>query len=252
VGDAVSGSYSEVPDAYRAGPGSGSSIAIGHDDSRKDEQMFDDIYGSQNVIAVSFAHGANAYEALTRLKELDSQGQIHVSEAAVVVRDESGQVQDRDQVGGDSWAGTASGGLVGLLVGILGGPLGVLVGGATGLLVGSLFDLDDDDETESVLSEISKSIQVGSPALLAEVTEPSADVIDAAMAELGGTVLRRPVDDVEAEMAAAEQAQRAAKKKAREELREQRHRQHKEEVHEKVAALKAKLHPHEKSAAASS
>jgi uncharacterized membrane protein len=141
---------------------------------------------------------------------------------------------------------------VGLLIGILGGPLGVLVGGATGLLIGSLFDLDDEDDTESVLSEISKSIQVGSPTLLAEVTEPSTDVVDAAMARLGGTVLRRPVDDVEAEIAAAEQAQREAKKKAREELREQRHRQHKEEVDKRVAALKAKLHPHEKSAAASS
>ena len=41
------------------------------------------------------------------------------------------------------WA--ASGGLIGLLVGIIGGPLGMLIGGAYGMLVGSLFDIDEVD-----------------------------------------------------------------------------------------------------------
>ena len=87
-------------------------------------------------------------------------------------------------------------------VGILGGPLGVIVGGATGLLAGSLFDIHDDDETRSVLGEISTSIRVGPPALLAEVSEDSPAAVDAA------------------EIAAAEHAQREAKKKARQELRD--------------------------------
>jgi hypothetical protein len=40
---------------------------------------------------------------------------------------------------------------VGLIIGILGDPLRVLLGGATGLLIGSLFDVEDSDETESAL-----------------------------------------------------------------------------------------------------
>jgi hypothetical protein len=125
---------------------------------------------------------------------------------------------------------------------VLGGPLGVLIGGATGLLIGSLFDLDDEDEDESVLSEIARAARVGHETLLAEVDEPSPEVLDNAMASLSGSVLRRPVVDVEAEIAAAEEAQKAAKREARKVLREQRREKARSEVHELIERLKAKLH----------
>ena len=78
--------------------------------------------------------------------------------------------------------------------------------------------------------------------MLAEVTEQSDEVIDVAMGDLGGTVLRRPVADVEAEIAAAEKAQRDARHKAQKELRHARHEKHQEHVHAKVEELKAKFH----------
>ena len=117
------------------------------------------------------------------------------------------------------------------------------------MLVGSLFDMDDADDTESVLAEISKSVRVGSPALLADVIEESQVAIDAAMANLGGTVLRRSAGDVQAEVAAAEEAQREAKKKARKELHDARHKKQKEEIDAKVADLRAKLDRQKKPAA---
>jgi uncharacterized membrane protein len=210
--------------------------------------MSEVISNSVNVIAVSFEDDANAYEALTDLKELESQGQIGIRGAAVVSRDETGSVHDKDEVGGESLAGTATGGIVGLLIGILGGPFGILIGGATGLLVGSLFDGSDADETESVLAEISKSLRVDHDALLAEVSEQSPEVIDTAMTRLGGTVLRRRSSDVEAEVAAAERAQREAKRKARKELLHARHERHVHQIREKLAELMAKLHRHKQAA----
>jgi uncharacterized membrane protein len=211
--------------------------------------MSEDLSNSVNVIAVTFDNDSNAYEALTTLKELESQGQIDIRGAAVVARDETGTVLDKDEIGGDSLAGTATGGIVGLLIGILGGPFGILIGGATGLLIGSLFDDADADETESALAEISKSIRVGHNALLAEVGEQSPEVIDTAMTQLGGAVLRRGSDDVEAEVAAAEHAQREAKRKARKELLHARHEKHVHQIREKLAELMAKLHRHRKAAA---
>ena len=206
--------------------------------------MTDQMFTTDNVIAVSFPEEANAYEALARLKELDSQGSVGVPGAAVVAREQSGRITIKDEFGAEHYGDTAGGGLVGLLVGVLGGPLGVLVGGATGLLVGSLFDEDDDDNTRSVLGDMSKSIRVGPPGLLAEVSEPAPEAVDAVMAHLNGTVVRRSAADVELELAAAEDAQRAAKKKARQELRDARHKEHKEKVDAKVAELKAKLPGH--------
>src|SRR3954468_7577665 len=101
-----------------------------------------------NVIAVSFARDADAYEALTNLKELGDQGQVDLAGAAVVVREEDGKLVIRDEVGDIGYRGMATGGMVGLVIGILGGPVGVLLGGATGVLIGSLFDMDDVDETD--------------------------------------------------------------------------------------------------------
>jgi uncharacterized membrane protein len=190
--------------------------------------MGDDGFSPENVVVVSFTDDDSAYEALTTLNELASQGQIAVEEAAIVTRGDDGHIEVKDRVAGDSLAGTASGGLVGVLVGILGGPLGVLLGGATGLLVGSLFDLADSDEEESVLGDLSKTVRVGRTALLAQVMEQSPEVIDAAMERLSGTVVRRPVYDVEAEIAAAREAQAEAKRQARKELRKARHDKNRE------------------------
>ena len=196
-----------------------------------------------NVVVVNFPDESKAYEALTKVKELDSQGQLSLRAAAVVARNEDGSVAVKDAVADTALEGTATGGVLGLLIGILGGPLGVLIGGATGLLVGSLFDLEDGDQSESVLSDISQAIHPGHTALLAEVNERSLEVLDTAMSAMDGTVLRRSVADVEAEISAAEEAQRAAKKQARKELREHREAEHKAQVNAKVKELKAKLHP---------
>ena len=77
--------------------------------------------------------------------------------------------------------------------------------------------------------------------MLAELTEQSPEVVDTAMTRLGGRVLRRPIADVEAEIAAADKAQREAKKEARKELRKARRKHHEDEAHAKVQELKARL-----------
>jgi uncharacterized membrane protein len=208
----------------------------------------DALTSAYNVISVSFDPDNNAYAALTALKELDSHSGLAVDAAAVVARGDDGQIMVKDRMGAYEFAGAAGGGLLGLLIGIIGGPLGMLVGGSYGLLVGSLFDVGEAEESESVLGQISASVKPGRTVLLAEVAEQSPEVIDTAMARLGGTVLRRPVADVEAEIAAAEQAQQEANREATKELLRGRHERSKEQAHDKVEQLKAKL-PHRTKAA---
>jgi uncharacterized membrane protein len=208
--------------------------------------MTPDYFSPDNVLVVTFGENPdddkNAYQALTDLKQLDSQGQIKIAGAAVVMRDVDGRVDVKSETGEDTYVGTASGGLIGLLIGIIGGPLGMLVGGAYGLLVGSLFDIAEVDTTESVLGEISKQVRPTRTAVLAQVTEQSPEVVDAAMARLGGDVLRRPAVDVEEEIAAAEEAQRKANAEARKELHKAHVEKAKSDAHAKVEEMKAKLH----------
>jgi uncharacterized membrane protein len=205
--------------------------------------MSTDYISPDNVLVVTFGddpeHDTNAYQALTELRQLDTQGQIKIAGAAVVTRDTGGRVDVKSEVGNDSYVGSASGGIIGLLVGIIGGPVGMLLGGTYGALVGSLFDIDEIATTDSVLGEISNQVQPTRTAVLAHVTEQSPEVIDAAMARLGGQVMRRPVFEVEQEIAVAEEAERKAEREAR-----------KEDAHAKVEELKSKLHRTEAGAAA--
>lgn len=71
---------------------------------------------------------AAGVQALTLLKELDSQRRVGVEEA-VVVRDEDGQPVEKDRIESTFLPATTGGGLIGLLLGIVGGPFGVLIGG---------------------------------------------------------------------------------------------------------------------------
>ncbi len=196
----------------------------------------------ENVLAVTFDDDNDAYTALTTLGELRQQHRVELGGASIVVRTEGGQIETKEEIVESDYAGTAYGGVMGLLLGVIGGPLGVLIGGATGVLVGSLFDLDDEEMTDSALSAVSRSVRPNHPALIAVVTEQAPEVVDTAMAEHGGTVLRRQLADVMAEIAAAEDAQRQAKREARKRLMEERKAENKANVQAKVDGLKAKLH----------
>ena len=81
--------------------------------------MTPDYFSPDNVLVVTFGedpeNDKNAYQALTDLKQLDSQDQIKITGAAVVTRDGDGRVDVKSDVGEDPYVGTASGGLIGLL-----------------------------------------------------------------------------------------------------------------------------------------
>lgn len=207
-------------------------------------------WGTYNTLAVSFDDDRNAYKGLKLLKQLDTQARVVVQEAVVVVRGDDGAVVEKDRVESTFMPATAGGGLIGLLIGIIGGPLGILIGGAGGLYAGALFDIHDAAEIESALAGISSSVRVGHTALLAVVTEQGPEVVDAAMSGLGGTVQRRSVSDVEAEVAAADKAEHKAKREARKELLRARHKHDNAAIAAKLAELKTKLHRGERAPAA--
>jgi uncharacterized membrane protein len=77
-----------------------------------------------------------------------------------------------------------TGGLIGLTLGVLGAPLGLLLGGVWGALLGSLIDLDALAEEESVLATMARALQPGTTAVIAQVTEPTTDIVDTEMERL--------------------------------------------------------------------
>ncbi|MDX6715182.1 MAG: hypothetical protein QOH30_1740 [Baekduia sp.] len=196
----------------------------------------------ENVIVTTFSQDSRAYEALARLKELAAQSQIDLHDGAVVERAQDGTLHLRDEAGNeDDGLATLTGGTIGLLIGILAGPIGVLLGGAVGLLAGAIVDADDDDETDSVLEHISRSIGNGETAVLADVGESGSAPVDGAMAALDGRVTRYARKDVEAEIAGAQEAAHKARVKARKELRNQRREATVEKVQAKLREMRERL-----------
>lgn len=117
----------------------------------------------------------------------------------------------------------------------------MLFGWTGGMLVGGAFDVRRSARTESVLGEISAVIPAGGTALVAEVNEFAVEVVDKLMTELGGTVHRRPVDHVLADLEATEEAYKQAQDEAERAAKEARKAERKENREERVAKLKEKL-----------
>ena len=91
-----------------------------------------------------------------------------------------------------------------------------------------------EGERETVLEEMSRSLEPGITLVVAEIADPDPEVLDSALAALGGSVTRRAARDVYAEVQAAEAAETRADGEAR--------RQHRREQLERVKeGLKAKL-----------
>jgi uncharacterized membrane protein len=196
----------------------------------------------KNVVIVGFTEPSKAYEALSVLKQCDADGRIGLESAAVVERTDTGALQVPEGTDNLGPVGYASGSLIGMLVGVLGGPVGILVGWGAGALVGGAFDIDRATISDEALSVLGRAMPPGSTSVMASVEEPAVEVIDGEMTKLGGEVTRRPVADVMAELAAAEDAAEAAAREARRTVREKRQAELRTKTEEGVAKVKETLH----------
>jgi uncharacterized membrane protein len=197
---------------------------------------------TENVVVIRFTEPSKAYQALSVLKELDNAGRIGLESAAVVERTASGELRTPESADNVGLAGTASGSLLGMLIGVLGGPVGVLLGGGAGAVMGGAFDVDRAVTSDEALTVLGQAIPTGSTAVIASVEEPAVEVIDGEMKKLDGEVTRRPVAEVMDELEAAEDAADAAAREARRTVREKRKAELNARVEERKGKLKEKLH----------
>jgi uncharacterized membrane protein len=196
----------------------------------------------ENVVVVRFAEPSKAYQALSVLKECADSERIGLKSAVVVERTAAGDLRTLDGWDDVGPAGMASGSLLGMLVGVLGGPVGVLLGWGAGATVGGAFDIDHAVTSDEALTVLGTSIPTGSTAVIAEVEEFAVEVIDGEMKKLDGEVTRRSVDEVMNELESAEEAADAAAREARKAVREKRKAEVHANVDERVGKFKEKVH----------
>ena len=196
----------------------------------------------ENVVVVRFTEPSKAYQALSVLKQCDGEGRIALRSAAIVERTQAGELRIPEGADNVGLVGTASGSLMGMLIGVLGGPVGVLVGWGAGALMGGVFDIDRAEKSDEALAALGRAMPPESTAVIATVAEPAVEVIDGEMTKLGGEVTRRPVAEVMDELEASEEAAEAAAHEARRALRKERKAEVTADLDERVGKVKEKLH----------
>jgi uncharacterized membrane protein len=196
----------------------------------------------KNVLVVRFDEPSKTYQALSVLKQCDAEGRIRLESAAVVERTPTGELRIPESDDNVGPVGTASGSLIGMLVGVLGGPVGILLGWGTGALMGGAFDIDRAVTSDEALGVLARAIPPQSTVVIASVEESAVEVVDGEMTKLGGEVTRRSLDEVLAELDAAEEAAAAAAREARRTVRAQRKATFQAGYDEHLAKLKEKLH----------
>ena len=202
----------------------------------------------QNVVVLSFAEESRAFEALSLLKNAVGP-QLKLHNAVVVQRDAQGMLNIRDQASDGAVARVAlNGTLIGALVGMLAGPLGILLGGVYGAVFGDAVALDRAEDRASVVDQIGTVIPQGSTALIAQVDEADVAAVDAIAKQLEATLLRRPLEAVQAEVRAQKEAHDVAAQAAVRALRlqhldkwEHKVEDWKNEVKASAARLKARI-----------
>jgi uncharacterized membrane protein len=174
-----------------------------------------------NKILVSvFDSERTAFEGLTALKDLHSDGDITLYASTVVAKDAAGAVSVR-QTADNGPVGTFVGIFTGGLVGVLGGPVGIAVGAYVGGFGGLMYDLFKAGMSIDFVDEVSASLTPGKVAVVADIDETWVTPVDTRMEALGGMTFRRSQGEaIDAQLIRETDAARADLEQLRAELRE--------------------------------
>lgn len=142
-----------------------------------------------NLIVMVFDNTDEATEVRKSLNDVQKQGKMNLDDAAVVVKDEDGQVHIRHEIDRGVKIGVAGGGFWGLFVGFLfGGPLvSALTWALGGALVGSLADMGIHKD---FVREVKETMTPGTSALFVIVRDSDPAVALAALRPYKGEIIQ--------------------------------------------------------------
>jgi uncharacterized membrane protein len=148
------------------------------------------------MLVVVFDSESKAYDGKSALQQLAKEGSIGLYAYAVISKNADGtsSVKQGDDAGP---LGTLLGTSFGTLIGALAGPAGAAVGAAAGMSFGMGADMANIGVGADFLDDVSKALGSNKVAVVAEVEEEWTTPVDTRMEQIGGTVYRRSVADVQ-------------------------------------------------------
>ncbi len=143
----------------------------------------------EKMLVVVFDSEDKVKKGADALRDLDREGTVSVYSGALIKKNQDGTVTALDAR--EEWPVRAIGGTaIGSLIGLLGGPVGVVLGASTGLMVGAFSDLYRSGVNVDFLDDVSGMLTPGKYALLADISEEYIAPLDTKMESIGGEVYR--------------------------------------------------------------
>ena len=169
-----------------------------------------------NIIVTQFNVTSEAYQAFTELKKTAPSKEFLISQMVLLEKHE-GKISQKDAFdsGAETSDDTVMGGLIGSIVGILGGPLGVLLGFSFGTAAGSVVDMSDISDSNSLLDTVAKKMKEGSTAIILLAQEGDNSIYNALAKKYASETVRWDAAVIQEEVDQAAKAQREVEKAAR-------------------------------------
>ncbi len=163
----------------------------------------------ENVIIINCKVPSEAYQILSMLRQDLDNEDFEISQAAVVKKDAGHlSLEDGFIAGNPADDRGWTGGLIGSIVGLLGGPLGVLFGGAAGSLIGDAMDVKELEDKAELLEKASDCLVDGETALLIMAKEDDETALPAKLKDFQIAVTRIDAAEIASEIEYTEKQER--------------------------------------------
>lgn len=173
-----------------------------------------------NIVGALFTTESEAREAMAALSETPQINGTTIYQISLVKRKE-GVLKLCDNFSSEYLKSNdaVKGGLIGGLIGVLTGPVGLLLGGAAGALLGKAGEEDKKDESAALIEQAAKKLEEGDIALIALVDETDESILDHAMVKFNTVIVRYDAEVISKELEEAEKMEEEMARQAREKLR---------------------------------
>lgn len=154
----------------------------------------------KKVILATFKEDSVAYEAFSKVSNMGDATNLKINQLAVIQKTPKGY-DVKDSLDNQTESRMFNGGVIGAVIGIMGGPLGILCGWIVGDLAGIGTSYLKNKRTNTIFDSISNVLIDGETALLMYVDEDDPSYLDITLSDkLGANLIRFNYDDVETDI----------------------------------------------------
>lgn len=193
-----------------------------------------------NVLTAIFNVESEGFQAFTEMKNSLAK-ELYFVPQMVLVKRKGNQLDTLESYESPALSDgkTFGGGLFGSLLGIIGGPVGMLLGGTTGALLGATAALDDSSKVNSLLDCVANKMLDGTVAIIALVREEDESPLNNILTKFDAVIIRRSAILVAEEVAEAERLEEEMRHQLKAQLRAEKKAELTEAFQQKCDKIKA-------------